>query len=299
MDNQACDVGVLFGDVAGSTRLYETFGDRVALVAIGACLRLMTDSATKNGATVVKTIGDEIMAVFHSPGAMFSAAVEMQRKINALPPLQGPPGQTKLCVRVGFHFGPTIVNNDDYFGDTVNLAARMAGIAKGEQIMTTGTMIELVSPWQRKMARVLDRLAVKGKAEDISVFEVIWQENAETTQFNVSGLSATASRRLTLRAFEREWLFDNSHQTVAIGREPGNDVIIHDHGVSRRHATIERRRDKWVLIDHSSNGTFVTFGGEQEIRLHREELILHRTGMASFGHPADASRTACVHFVLT
>jgi adenylate cyclase len=298
MDNQACNIGILFADVAGSTRLYEAYGDRVALVAIGACLRLMTEEATGNGAVVVKTIGDEIMAAFHSPEAMFTAAVGMQRKIDALPPLKGPPGQTKLAVRVGFHFGPTIVNNDDYFGDTVNLAARMAGIAKGEQIMTTGAMMELVSPWQRRMTRVLDRLAVKGKAEDISVFEVIWQENAETTQFNVSGLSAAASRRLTLRAFEREWLFDSSHQSIAIGREPGNDVVIQDHGVSRRHATIERRRDKWVLIDHSSNGTFVTFSGEQEIRLHREELMLHRTGIASFGHPADSLPTARIQFVL-
>ena len=71
---------------------------------------------------------------------------------------------------------------------------------------------------------------------------------------------------------------------LAIGRDMQNDLVIADRKASRMHARIERRRDKFVLIDHSSNGTYVTVHGETEIVLRREELALRGRGQVSFGH---------------
>ena len=65
---------------------------------------------------------------------------------------------------------------------------------------------------------------------------------------------------------------------------PVPDVVIDDRKASRMHARIERRRDKFVLIDHSSNGTFVTVGDESEVMLRREEWTLRGRGRCSFGH---------------
>ncbi len=73
--------------------------------------------------------------------------------------------------------------------------------------------------------------------------------------------------------------------TLTLGRDAQNDVVIADRLASRLHARIERRRDKFVLIDQSSNGTFVTVEGEGEIQLRREELMLRGRGHISFGHP--------------
>jgi len=71
---------------------------------------------------------------------------------------------------------------------------------------------------------------------------------------------------------------------VTLGRDPQCDVVITDKMASRMHARIERRRDKFVIVDQSSNGTYVTVDGEREILLRREELILRGKGHISFGH---------------
>ena len=89
---------------------------------------------------VVKRIGDEIMAVFSSPAAMFDA-VAMQRGLHS----QGrelPEDGKEICIRVGFHFGPALAQDADHFGDTVNVAARVVGIANGRQIITTMECVE-------------------------------------------------------------------------------------------------------------------------------------------------------------
>src|SRR5437899_2968655 len=75
------------------------------------------------------------------------------------------------------------------------------------------------------------------------------------------------------------------NESVTLGRESGCGLTVADHLASRRHCTIERRQDKWVLKDHSSNGTFVTVEGDAEIMLQREEMMLRRSGWISLGHP--------------
>src|SRR2546428_9728518 len=82
---------VLFADVSGSTKLYETAGDAAALTAIGRCIERMRKAAESTGGRVVKTIGDEIMALFPSPDAAAGAAPEMDAPIE--PPPAGAGGQ--------------------------------------------------------------------------------------------------------------------------------------------------------------------------------------------------------------
>ena len=84
--------------------------------------------------------------------------------------------------------------------------------------------------------------------------------------------------------------------TLSIGRDLQNEVVIADRKASRMHARIERRRDKFVLIDHSSNGTYVTVQGESEIVLRREELVLRNRGQVSFGHAYQDDPTEILGF---
>ena len=76
-------------------------------------------------------------------------------------------------------------------------------------------------------------------------------------------------------------------------------MVIADQRASRLHARIERRRDKFALIDHSSNGTYVTFDGEQELVLHREELLLRGHGCVSFGHSHEVNPGETLSFACT
>jgi hypothetical protein len=224
------------------------------------------------------------MAVFDSAEAGMDAACSMQQRVDDLPPVSG----IKLAIRVGFHFGPAIEDGNDVFGDTVNMASRMAGLAKAGQIITTGATVDALPPLLRQSTREIDALSVKGKAEDVRVCEVIWQESDDLTMKSASVTASAVAACLTVRHGDEEKVLDASHAVFSLGRDAACDIIINDRRASRTHARIERRRDKFVLIDQSTNGTYVTFAGEAEFALKREEVILRSRGRISFGHALDA-----------
>jgi class 3 adenylate cyclase len=284
-------LAVLFADVAGSTRLYETLGNAQALVAVGRCLDLVRGVCEARGGRLIKTIGDEAMTVFASVDDCTEAAAEIQGKLAELPPA----GSTRLAMRVGFHYGPAIEADGDVFGDSVNVAARMVGLAKGGQVLTSGETAAALSPWLRARLRELDSLTVKGKSQEIGIFELVWQESAdELTALSTRPRVAPTKIRLTHGA--REFEIADGQAGVTLGRDPGSDVVIADKMASRMHARIERRRDKFVIVDQSSNGTYVTVEGEREILLRREELILRGKGHITFGHANPAGTGEVVRF---
>jgi predicted component of type VI protein secretion system len=92
---------------------------------------------------------------------------------------------------------------------------------------------------------------------------------------------------MVLRHGGEEKVLDAGVGLFSLGRDAASDFIINDRRASRTHARIERRRDKFVLIDQSTNGTYVTFDGEAEFALKREEVILRGKGRISFGHAFD------------
>ena len=262
MTRQARNVGILFADISGSMRLYEAFGNGGALAAIEMCLGLVANAVALHNGHVIKTIGDEIMAAFPDVLETWAAALQIQEKIENLPSLPAADGPIKLGLRVGFSYGQAIENNGDLFGSTVNLAARMVQLARRGQILTTGDDLKLLPAAHRFTTRGLDVLPIKGKPDGVQVVDVLWkkEEGGSTTLISPQSFQpAQADRnelRLTLGL--KVWTFDGSALRVTIGREQANDVVVPNSAASRSHATIERRRERWVLIDHSSNGSFVS-----------------------------------------
>lgn len=287
-------VAVLFADIAGSTSLYDVLGDARAKAMIDEALEAMKAVTARHGGRVIKTIGDEIMCVFDGADRGFIAATDMQLRIDHLPVTNG----AKRKIRVGFHAGSVIEENGDVFGDTVNTAARMAGLAKGMQIFTTRVTADMLSPALRAGTREIASLSVKGKADDMAVCEVIWQEGDDLTMTAPSVLMPQSQAVLVLRHGSREIIMNNAKASVTLGRDAGSDIVIGDPKASRNHARIERRRDKFFLADQSTNGTFVTFVGEAEISLRREEVMLRTSGRMIFGHSAAESDAETVEFVV-
>jgi pSer/pThr/pTyr-binding forkhead associated (FHA) protein len=102
-----------------------------------------------------------------------------------------------------------------------------------------------------------------------------------------------------LRHEGRELVLDAAGAAEAtFGRDGGCDFIIEDRKASRQHAHVERRRDKFVLVDHSSNGTWVRLGDAAPVVLRREELMLHGSGAIGFGHGPDEPDAVRVTFAL-
>lgn len=280
MDNAPRHAAILFADVAGSTRLYETAGDAVALTLIGRCIDVMKAVCEERDGRVVKTIGDEVMAVFPSAGNAGYASIDMHGRIARL----AAEGGVRLAIHAGFHCGPVLEDAADYYGDTVNVASRLCSLAKGGQtLMAAETLDHLPMPLKVR-TRSQDVHAVRGKQADIELFELLWQDSEED-------LTTLATRRagrraqLTLHYGGRAIELDEGDGALTFGRDAANDVVIADRKASRVHARIERRRDKYVLVDHSTNGTFCTLDGEGEVELHREELLLRGRGRIVFGHP--------------
>jgi class 3 adenylate cyclase len=276
----AVQVAVLFADVAGSTKLYEALGDTEAKVLIDEALIGMKVITQRHRGRVIKTIGDELMCVFPDAERGFMAATDMQTLVQALVVTKG----VKRMIRVGFHAGPVIEEKGDVFGDTVNVAARMAGLAKGMQIMTTRTTVDALPAALRASTRPIAALAVKGKADDLAVCEVLWQEGDDLTMAAGAASAVEVKFELALRHGAKELILGDELKAAMMGRDAGCEIVIADPKASRQHARIERRRDKFFLTDQSTNGTYVTFIGEPEIVLRREEVMLRRSGRIAFGH---------------
>lgn len=283
MAQQKTNMAVLFADVSDSTRLYESLGDTAAFGNVREIIGLLKGITEAFEGRVVKTIGDGLMCAFPSADGAANAAGEMQRQIALRPPLKS---GKQLTIRVGFHFGPVIQDGEDVFGDSVNIAARMAGLALAGQALTDADTVAVLSAQLRESTRQINALPVKGKTEEVEVHELLWQTSGDRTIIpgRISALvsmpSAGPSIKLTHQGRPRTFT-----DTIYFGREAaGNHVVVADPMSSRRHAKIELRAGKFVLIDQSSNGTFIVLGSNAELRLKREEMILYSSGRIAFGH---------------
>lgn len=279
-------LAVLFADIVSSTRLYDSLGDTQAKKMVDECVALMRGIVAHYGGRVIKTIGDEVMCVLPDADSACLAATDMQLKIMALPALSG----VKRAIRVGLHVGPVIEENNDVFGDSVNLAARMVGLAQAMQIITTRATVAQLSPLLRSTTRRIAALSVKGKGDDVEVYEMIWQSGPELTMATPSIIKLPKQTTLHLRYDSTELILEQANSAIFVGRDASCQIVVSDHMASRQHARIERRQDKFFLIDLSTNGTFVFFAGEAEITLRREELMLRGLGHIAFGRSvSDAS----------
>ena len=167
---------IMFADVAGSTKLYEDVGDDKARAMISHTIESMTKSTEAMRGRVIKTIGDEIMCVFVDADSTVKAAYDIQETVsNDFTFVRA------LSIRIGAHFGPAILESDgDIFGDAVNVAARMAGIAKAGQIIITEDTVARLNDELKADTREFDRAPVKGKKEPMIIYEVMWQQEDVT-----------------------------------------------------------------------------------------------------------------------
>jgi len=296
--NKDIELAILFADVVGSTQLYEVLGDAKAREMVGICIDIMKGATERHGGTVIKTMGDEVMATFASPDEAVNAANQMQREITLHPALQA--GGTHVAIRIGCHFGPVVLENRDVFGAAVHTANRMTSQAKAGQIMTTVTMVEKLSPEWRSAVRQIDVATLKGRSHEVALFEVLWQTEDVTSMLPAIALAnreAHRPRRLRLRFQGEEIVLDEHRTHVTIGRADDNDVIVKGNLISRLHARIEASKARFVLIDQSTNGTFVYGAAGDEQFVRRDSLPISGEGLIGLGRAPDRDSSQTIRFV--
>jgi class 3 adenylate cyclase len=168
--------------------LYEQLGNEAALNMITRTLNLMKQEIAKHKGTLIKTIGDEVMCTFPNAALAADAARAMHFAIDT----GKPGGEQAIALRIGIHFGEVILKANDVFGDTVNVAARIASITRARQTMTSQELIDVLpAEFEDKIVHIT-RASFRGKQDAMAVFQLLW-ETGDTVSERLG--DATARRQ--------------------------------------------------------------------------------------------------------
>ncbi len=291
------NAAVLFADISGSTALYDKLGNELALQLVTRTLDILTREMTARQGTLIKTIGDEILCIFPNAADAIEAACAMQLAIEK----QRPGGEQPIYVRIGLHYGEVILEGGDAYGDSVNIAARITAITRARQIMTTHTVVDMLPEKLKTKTRQVMRTEFRGKGETFDVFRILW-EHEDTTRTRIGMPAfrkpAEARHELILRYRQQVITLSETMKSIVLGRDDDCNLVIRNNLASRQHAKIEYSFGKFLLTDHSSNGTFIRFGEEQAIQLNHQQIVLHGAGVISLGQPFSENPTEVIEYIL-
>src|SRR6267143_1578716 len=162
---------VLFTDVVGSTTYFDRFGDTAGLLLLHRHDHLVISAVEESQGTVIKTIGDSVMAEFPEPLPAVQAAIEIQRRL--FQHNQSLAGNDRLQIRIGINCGVGFRRGNDLFGETVNVAARITKRTQPSQILISQSVYEAARDAQIS-CKSLGLASLQGKAEREQLYEVIW-----------------------------------------------------------------------------------------------------------------------------
>lgn len=290
MNQKTLHKTIMFADVSGSARLFERLEDNEAATAVERCMKRMEHSIKGFAGRTLQVAGDELQALFESPEEACMAAIDMQLRVADLPPISG----LKLTIRIGLHCGEIVEQFDTVLGEAVNTTARITGMARVDQILASHRLADLLpSNCLVYVAPLVGVSAIREGKDLVDLVQIDWQRHeayqrkhqAPNPAASAAGTSATpqSSSRLCLRYRGKAFLLDDKTPTLSLGRDPSSKLLIQDRKASRAHGRIEKRDACYFYIDASTNGSFVSFLGQTEVLLRKDEIQLLGSGRICFG----------------
>jgi adenylate cyclase len=296
MLNQNTPQAIMFADVSGSSALYKQLGNQQAKAIVDDVVSHMAATTIVHEGTVVKTIGDEVMARFDSANTACRVAIAIQQRSSR------EFAEIGLGIRIGIAFGDTLVTPNDAFGDTVNDAAFVAHIARANQIVLTQGVIDQLNPTLMHQCQLFDRVNIKGDSQKTIIYRLAW-ETSPQNDFSTQVMHTheitkfVANFQLTLKMGDQLINILPDQTPFSIGRDLNKvDLGMNNSVCSREHCHIAFRRGKYVLVDHSTNGTYVHEENKIAIYLRREEAPLQGTGVISVGQQVDPANPWLIHY---
>jgi class 3 adenylate cyclase len=283
MTKTQTNMAVLFADISDSTELFGAVGDSAAHQIVQAWLEQVTALLPNFAGRLVKTMGDEAMCVFPDADQAVLAASAMQANVTSNPP-QG----HAIKLHMGLHFGEVMFEDDDIFGNTVNIAAYLTAVALPQQIAITHSTYTMLSAPLKTVTRPVFRTVLKGQTIASTIYQVLWKnENPDLTHsfFSIrqAPLLPSDNGGLLLKYMDQVIHLNHLRPKICLGRDIGCDIVIDDRYASREHATIELDGWSFYLVDHSINGTYITFDNRQEVSVMRRDVLLDGGGKISLG----------------
>jgi len=289
---------ILFADISGSSALYKSTGNQCAKEVVDFLLGSLTSLVSANGGQIIKNIGDEIMTCFDNCQDCVQTATEMQLKFCNL--VQQP----DLALSIGIGFGEVISDNDDLFGEAVNDAAYLTHVAKGGQILLTESVYKKLGEVAKVNAKGFDRVVIKGAMHESLIYRFFWQSerttDSETRLMSVE-MVMQELETMVLQVTYRQQVFSlmSAHTPFYLGRDENKcQLRIEADQVSRQHCQIKFSRGKFVLVDHSTNGCYVTTADKGELYIRREEYPLIGKALLSLGVSARLAQGDIIELAL-
>lgn len=271
---------VLFADICDSTRLYDQHGDDTAYQVVAGALAQVADFIETYDGTLVKAIGDGVIAIFQ----------EADKALLCATAIVAPSEEHNVVMRAGLHFGPLIMVDGDIFGDVVNVASRVVALAQAGEVLLTGEVRSRLNPILRNGIGFLDAISVKGKPEPIEIHRLVAGEVDATMVGAPTTLELEATVVLEVSGAGQMQRLDGPHRRLVIGRQADCDLIVQGPRISRQHARIEHAHGDFFIHDSSANGTFVKHSGGSLVALRRNNAPLGRSGVIALGQmPEDGS----------
>lgn len=295
---------VLFADLRGSTALFERLGNAQATAVVTGAISTVGARVTTMGGTVIKTLGDGLMATFEQPQVALQCALRMQEALEALSTAPAADGGGTVLPRfvrlqVALAHGEVVELGDDCYGDAVNVAARLLDHASDGEVLVTQRIFDALSAELQPRFRHLDSIVLRGRVEPVSVHVLGGRraiDSGATAFSEAPEPDEPDGIRLVWHAHER--MFGALHMPVVLGRSTQSAFCVDDSRVSRAHARIDWHGGAFQLTDLSFNGTYVRFADGEIVSLRRGSCTLHGQGRIGLGgSPAEAG-TAAVLFEL-
>ena len=289
------EVAIVFADVVGSTQLYEELGDTKASETVALCLEVMKEATQQYKGTVIKTIGDEVMSTFETVDDAMGAAVMMQSRISADNKQED---RIAVSIRIGCHFGPVVQEQNDIFGAAVHTANRMTSQAKARQIVISGETVARMDAELQRQTRQIDVATVRGKLDEVALYELLWNPEEATSMLPTiewENQDRKASR-LELSFRDKTVEVNDKRKNVIMGRAEDNDLVIKGNLISRIHAKVEMRRGKFILVDQSTNGTFVLNLQGEETFVRRDSTEISGEGTIGLGRAEEPGASLAIYF---
>lgn len=294
---------VVFTDLYGSTRLFESLGNSEATQRVTHITSWIAGVLQAHQGRVVKKLGDGVLCLFDDPSSALAAVLAVQRGHQAHL-LQQPLDQL-LPIRAGLATGPVELVADDCYGDTVNVAARLSQLCGPHQILAHASVLQGLPQPVATPFKNLGYLNLRGRVAACQVFQVEWLVASSDpahevfTRFMTGGAADTSASQVVLGWNQMSRSFKPQEKTLQLGRHALLDVVLSSPMVSRTHARLSWRNGCVMLADVSSNGTWVRFDGARtDVHLRREECVLHGQGQLALGASFADPHTTLVSFSL-
>lgn len=289
------DRAILLCDISGSTPLYEQFGDERASRIVHDCVKGMQDTAVRGGGEFVRSKGDDVLCLFEDPARALITARDMLDHGTA----------GSVSVHGGLHFGTVLWRGTELFGGAVNVAARLSGRSRANEVLLSGAFVERISPEQASELRPMGEMTLKGTEVPTSIYALLAANEDGITRLvaqpemnNLTQRPADGPAAIKVTFLDAAYAVTEG-QEIRIGRSPECHLIIPEPWVSRIHATLTARGGLVEFTDRSAGGCSLTFGSTIDFFIRRQTVALTGSGTIELAGAAQGTALPCIQFEIT